>query len=137
MEELTLKVNTGAVKVRFFDEADEEELGAFKFIPTDAYLVERWKNAVEKLNSIFVSEELKADEYKEIENQLKEIVDYIINYKASEEIFGKCSPLTVTVNGDFFFEVVLNGIADCIEKVFKTRVERKRAKINKALKKYK
>lgn len=135
MEELSLKIDTGAVRVRLYDEYDEE-LGSFKFIPTDARMIERWEETVKLLGNIMVKENLDENEYKEIESKLSDVIDYLLNYKVSADIFAKCSPLTVATDGDFYFEKVLNGVADCIEKVFNTRLERKKAKINKALEKY-
>ncbi|MCD8047114.1 MAG: hypothetical protein LUD80_00725 [Clostridiales bacterium] len=51
-------------------------------------------------------------------------------------MFAKCNPLTLTADGDFYVENVLDGIAGLINSQTSQRVERKKAKIRKATAKY-
>ena len=60
----------------------------------------------------------------------------LFNFAVSESIFSKCGPLTPVQYGDFFFEVVLDGIRGIIENVTNERVEKKMKKIRKATAKY-
>ncbi len=136
MEELQIKSKTGAVRVTITDEFDEP-IGSFKFLPTDVEIAKRWDETMNMITAIKVSENTDYGDALAVERKLKEETNHLLNYEVAENIYSICSPLTVNQDGDFFYEVVLNGIADVIEQVFKTRVEKKRAKINKALAKYK
>lgn len=136
MEKLTLKVDTGAVTVDVENE-NGKKIGEFEFVPTDTDIVNRYGSVVEFFNNVSFNENEGNEEIvKKFSSQIREQFDYLFNYLVSDSIFDKCGPLTPVQNGDFFFEVVLDGIRGIVEKVTNERVEKKMKKIRKATAKY-
>lgn len=137
---LILTVDTGAIPVEVRDK-DGETLGTFKFIPTDTGIIGRYDKVIEFFNSIEFTDEMTdeetAEKVKELDTKIGEQFNFLFGYKVADGIFGKCAPCTVTENGDMYFEVVLEQIAGLIEKVMKTRIEKKLKKIRKYTDKYK
>ena len=133
---LELKVDTGAVTVPIVDEKDGELIGEFKFNPNDLDIVKRYEKVVEALESINLEEDADGDAILKVSDEIKVQIDYLLNYSVSSEIFAKCNPLTLTTDGDFFVEKVIEGIASLIEKVMDQRLKKKKAKIQKATAKY-
>lgn len=139
MQELKLKVNTGAVKVAVEDE-NGRKIGEFEIIPTDGDIINRYGKVVDFLNNIKFDQEASEDEKEEkirqFSAQIREQLDYLLNYPVSENIFRRCGPLTVTQNGDFFFVSVLDGICNIIEQLTNKRTKKKLNKIKSATAKY-
>ena len=136
MEKLTLKVDTGAVTVDVENE-NGKKIGEFEFVPTDTDIVNRYGSVVEFFNNVSFNENEGNEEIvKKFSSQIREQFDHLFNYPVSDSIFSKCGPLTPVQNGDFFFEVVLDGIRGIIENVTNERVEKKMKKIRKATAKY-
>ena len=136
MEKLTLKVNTGAVTVNVENE-NGKKIGEFEFVPTDTDILKRYGSVVDFFNNVsFEENEVNEETVKKFSDQIREQFDHLFNYPVSDSIFSKCGPLTPVQNGDFFFEVVLDGIRCIIEKVTNERVEKKMKKIRKATAKY-
>ncbi|MFR3938638.1 MAG: hypothetical protein ACLTY8_02845 [Lachnospiraceae bacterium] len=136
MEKLTLKVDTGAVTVDVENE-NGKKIGEFEFVPTDTDIVNRYGSVVEFFNNVSFNENEGNEEIvKKFSSQIRDQFDHLFNYPVSDSIFSKCGPLTPVQNGDFFFEVVLDGIRGIIENVTNERVEKKMKKIRKATAKY-
>lgn len=136
MEKLTLKVDTGAVTVDVENE-NGKKIGEFEFVPTDTDIVNRYGSVVEFFNNVSFNENEGNEEIvKKFSSQIRDQFDYLFKNPVSDSIFSKCGPLTPVQNGDFFFEVVLDGIRGIIEKVTNERVEKKMKKIRKATAKY-
>lgn len=134
-ESIKVKINTGALNVILRDEFDEE-IGSFKFIPTDLDIAERYGKAIEEFESIKFDENAEFSDFNDISNKIKDIFDYLLNYKVSNTLFKVCNPLTPVNNGDFYFETCLETIADIIENTMEKRLEKKKARIQKATSKY-
>lgn len=136
MQELKLKVNTGAVLVAVENE-NGRKIGEFEFIPTDADIVNRYGKVVDFFNHVeFRKDADKIEAVRQFSEQIREQFDYLFNYPVSEHIFGQCGPLTPTQDGDFFFEHVLEEICGLIEQMMNTRLEKKMKKIRNATAKY-
>lgn len=136
MEKLTLKIDTGAVTVDVENE-NGKKIGEFEFVPTDTDIVNRYGSVVEFFNNVSFNENEGNEEIvKKFSSQIRDQFDYLFNYPVSDSIFSRCGPLTPVQNGDFFFEVVLDGIRGIVEKVTNERVEKKMKKIRKATAKY-
>lgn len=136
MEKLTLKVDTGAVTVDVENE-NGKKIGEFEFVLTDTDIVNRYGSVVEFFNNVSFNENEGNEEIvKKFSSQIRDQFDHLFNYPVSDSIFSKCGPLTPVQNGDFFFEVVLDGIRGIIENVTNERVEKKMKKIRKATAKY-
>ena len=120
-----LTVDTGAITVPVYDK-DNEELGNFKFNPNDLDIIRRYEDVAKQFGSIEIK----------ISDLVKDQVDYLLGYKVSDTLFGKCNPLTLTGNGDFYIENVLSGIAGLIEETSGKRLAKKQARIKRATAKY-
>ena len=133
-EILTLHVDTGAQIINIDDKG--ETIGQFRFNPTDLDIVKRYEKVVEKMSAITLPEKPDEKDILSVSDEIKDSFDYLLNYKVSDGIFAKCNPLTPITNGDFYFENVMEGIANLIEKTMNQRIEKKRTKIQKATSKY-
>lgn len=133
-KKLILNVDTGSVEVEIRDKG--EPIGTFKFNPNDMDIVNRYENVIESLQKMEISNENTEEAAFKISNEIKKQFDYLLNYNVSEKIFCKCNPLTLTTNGDFYCEDVLEKIANIIEQVTEQRIKKKKAKIKKATAKY-
>ncbi len=134
MQEMKLSVDTGAVLINIDDNG--EVIGQFKFNPNDLDIIKRYEHVVESLEKITISEDYDQEEFFKVTDEIKNQIDYLLNYKVSDEIFAKCNPLTLTSKGDFYVENVIEGIAGLIESVMDERIKKKKAKIQKATAKY-
>lgn len=127
-------VDSGLLKFTFTD-SDGEIFSHFMMNPADAALSARCNEVSEYFanaqNSLpenpTVSEIAKCGEI------LKEKLDYLLGYKASETMFnGIISPTTVTANGDLFALVVLDTIVNAVE----PEIRKRKKKMEKAIAKY-
>lgn len=132
---MKLRVETGAVTVAVEDERGME-IGSFDFNPSDSNILSRYSRVVDFFNTISfdsnASDEEQIAQMDKLNSDIKAQFDYLLGYDVSEGVFGRCGPLTVTKNGDFFFEQVMEGVGGIIEKVTKKRLDKKMAKIRKA-----
>ncbi len=132
---MKLRVETGAIEVEVEDERGET-LGSFRFNPADSNILKRYGAVVDFFNAVALDDKASDEEQLRQMNELADGIagqfDYLLGYDVSEGLFGKCGPLSVTKNGDFFFEQVLEGVGRLIEQVTKKRLDKKLAKIKKA-----
>lgn len=133
-EKMTLSVDTGSVLIDLEDNG--EVIGQFRFNPNDIDIVKRYEKVIGDLENITVSENPDSDEIFRLSDEIKKQFDYLLNYNVSSGIFAKCNPFTLTADGDFYFEKVMDGIAGLIEKTMDQRLAKKKAKISKATAKY-
>lgn len=143
MSELTLNVASGAKLVPIID-ADGERIGSFRFNPTDTNILYRYKAVVEFFESYFkdrpeepedTTDEERVERLLDVQQHVNEQIDALLGYEAHVSIFEKCGALSITENGDFFFEQIIEGIAKLIEQATKQRVK-KIEKIRKATSRY-
>ncbi len=134
-----LRVETGALSVEVEDELGHV-IGAFSFNPADSNILKRYGAVVDFFNGVSFDEAMPEDEQIAAMNKLADDIagqfDYLLGAGVAEGLFSRCGPLTVTKNGDFFFEQVLEGVGALIESVTKKRLDKKLAKIKKATEKY-
>ena len=135
-ENYEIRVSTGKITVPIID-SDGETVGKITFNPTDVDILKRYEAVIDALNAITVPDGADADAIFTVSDELKRQVDFLLGYPVSEEIFGRCNPLTLTDTGDFYIEAVLAGIGELLEQITKQRIERKKAKIRKAAAPYK
>ena len=128
MEPMKLKVDTGAVTVEVEDERGER-IGQFQLNPADSNILKRYGAVVDFFNGI--KPEIEA--MNRLADSVAEQFDFLLGYPVSGELFSRCGPLTVTRSGDFFFEQVLSGVGKLIESVTKKRLDKKMARIRRAV----
>lgn len=133
-EILTLHVDTGAQIINIDDKG--EIIGQFRFNPADLDILKRLPKVIDFLNTLQLPEDPTEEQFFSAEDDVKNQFDYLLNYKVSDQLFSKCGPFSLVTNGDFYCENVLEGISGIIEKVMNQRIERKKAKIQKATTKY-
>lgn len=138
-ETMKLTVDTGAITIELVDEKGRE-IGTFDFNPSDSNIIRRYKEVVEHFGEISQSIRdaggLGEEEVGRISEEIAQQIDYLLGYNVSEQVFCRLGALTITGNGDLYFERVLDGIADVIEKITSQRVEKKLARVRKATEKY-
>ena len=134
-----LRVETGALTVEVEDERGAV-IGAFDFNPADSNILKRYSAVADFFNGVSFDESLSEEAQIAAMNKLADDIagqfDYLLGPGVAEGLFDKCGPLTVTKNGGFFFEQVLEGVGALIESVTKKRLDKKLAKIKKAAEKY-
>jgi hypothetical protein len=133
-ESMNLSVDTGSVLIDINDNG--EVIGQFRFNPNDFDIVKRCEKVIADLDKLEMPEADDVESFFRCGEIVKELFDYLLNYKVSDDIFAKCNPLTLLANGDFYFETVLDGIYQIIEKTMNTRLKKRQAKIKKATQKY-
>jgi len=133
-ETMKLSVDTGSILIDIDDKGDI--IGQFRFNPNDLDIINRFEKVVEKLESLSIPDDADTDAVFRVADEIKTQMDYLLNYDVSKEIFSKCNPLTLTTSGDFYFENVIEGVAELIEKTTNKRIAKKKAKIQKATAKY-
>lgn len=126
-----LKLDAGFITVPILDVNDGKKLGSFKFNPNDLDIARRYEKAAAKLESITIPEDAGEETIFEVSDKIKEQMDYLLNCNVSDDIFAICNPLTLTSDGDFFVEKVIDGIAGLIEQTMDVRLKKKKAKIKK------
>lgn len=67
-----------------------------------------------------------------IDRYIKDRLDYIFDYDMCQEIFGNVSSISVTRNGEYYFDNILNAILPFVEKEYNVRINA----TNERMKKY-
>lgn len=132
-EAMTLHVDTGSQLFNIDDKG--EIIGQFRFNPADPNIARRYEQVIEKLNAITISDNAPQEEMFAATDEIQKQLDYLLNYKVSDQIFAKANPLTPLESGEFYFENVVNAIAKIIETVTDKRLK-KLEKVQKATAKY-
>lgn len=113
---------------------DGEEIGVFKFRPTDFNIINRYNETISKFDEIFEplsADDAKEEAFKEAEKRLYEALDYVFGGNMAEAFFGAVSPFS-PVKGRFYCEQAIEVLGDYIGKQFDAEVK----KINKRVSKY-
>lgn len=134
--ELVIK-DSGFVTVPIID-GDGSKLGSFKFNPNDFDILKRYEHVVSELENLEIPENdgQEAEALFAVSDKVKELLDYLLNFKVSQDIFAICNPFSLTGDGDFFVERIIEGIGGLIESTMNQRLAKKQAKIRKATEKY-
>lgn len=67
----------------------------------------------------------------EIDNFIKEKLDYIFGYEMSKEVFDTLSTIGVTPKGEYYFDNFLNSILPFVEKEYNVRINATNERIKK------
>lgn len=126
---LKITVNDGRIKVPVLRESDGEEIGSFRFSPTDIGIIARYNDMVEAFDKVVepleavwadesADEEKHAEALREAEARLFEAVDTLFNADgAARAFFGGMSPFS-PVDGKFYCENVLQAVGAFIGEQF-------------------
>ena len=143
-----IPVDDGSRRVPILN-TDGEEIGAFRFHPTDLGIIERYNRLADKFDSIIdplkdlnidenniadLSEPKLIEAMKEAEARLNEFVNELFGSDdAAAAFFGKMNPFS-PVNGDFYALQVLQRVGEFIGAQFDTETKALSKKARKYLK---
>jgi len=68
---------------------------------------------------------------KEIDAFIKNRVDFIFGYEVSEVVFGCASSVSVTRNGDYYFDSFLNSVLPLVEREYGIRLKATNERVKK------
>lgn len=128
-----IRIETGA-ELYEIEDAYGEVIGQFKFDPSDMSILDRVDSAKDMFDRI--KESSKEMDYEELSNGVKEAMNYLLGYDVANGIFAKCSPLSITPSGDFFFEQVYVMIGNLIQQSVDERIQKGKQRIAKYTEKY-
>ena len=115
-------VQTGAKTYQITDQ-DGNDLGVFRFIPSDAGILKRYKEAAAFFTGI--NDKIKDKDFEEIlpdlEKEAGEKIDLLFGAPVSESFFKITSPFTVLESGETFAEQIITVIGGIIEKELDAR----------------
>lgn len=107
--------------------------GYIEIHPGDIELPKRLQKA-ERAISEYASTKLRKINTKNIDetfeileatdNFIKEQINYIFGYDISSIIFGSSSSISITIDGEYYFECFLNAIIPILEKEYKQRIKK-------------
>ena len=134
-----ITVDDGSRRVPILN-TDGEEIGAFRFHPTDLGIIKRYNRLADKFDAITEPlEALNIDgngaaELKEAEARLNEAVNELFGSEdAAAAFFGKMHPFS-PVNGEFYALQVLQRVGEFIGGQFDTETKAMSKKARKYLK---
>ena len=126
-------VQTGAKTYQIADQ-DGNDLGVFRFIPSDAGILKRYKEAA----AFFAG--IKGKDFEEIlpelEKEAGEKIDLLFGAPVSEKFFKITSPFTVLESGETFAEQIITVIGGIIEKELEAREKAQQERVRKYIAKY-
>ena len=129
--------NTGAKSYEIVDQ-DGNELGVFRFIPADAGILKRYKEAAAFFSGI--NDRIKNKDFEEIlpelEKEAGEKIDLLFGASVSESFFKITSPFTIIDSGETFAEQIITVIGGIIEKELSEREKKQQARIDEYVAKY-
>ena len=129
--------NTGAKSYEIVDQ-DVNELGVFRFIPSDAGILKRYKEAAAFFSGI--NDRIKNKDFEEIlpelEKEAGEKIDLLFGASVSESFFKITSPFTIIDSGETFAEQIITVIGGIIEKELSEREKKQQARIDEYVAKY-
>ena len=125
--------NRGTIKFTFTDE-DGEVFSSFRMNPTDVNLMKRAEEVAARFDSIKegFSENPTADEIQTLNQEIEELINYLLGYEASRDIFGEVTATTISQDGDIFAFMVMDTIAEKI----KPELQKRRLNMHKSIEKY-
>ena len=129
--------NTGAKSYEIVDQ-DGNELGVFLFIPSDAGILKRYKEAAAFFSGI--NDRIKNKDFEEIlpelEKEAGEKIDLLFGASVSESFFKITSPFTIIDSGETFAEQIITVIGGIIEKELSEREKKQQTRIDEYVAKY-
>ena len=141
-EEIGIVVDDGSVEVPIKNTLGEE-IGKFRFRPTDFNLVKRFNeisgqfgDVVKPLTEADIdangvgTDEESIKLLNEAEEKLFELVDYLFDGNAAEAFFGKMHAFS-PVGGKFYCENVLNVVGDFIASKFDAETKKVSARVDR------
>lgn len=137
-----LVVDDGSITVPVKN-TEGEQIGMFRFRPTDFNIVKRYNEISEKFAEVLKpladaniesngegSDEESIEILNKVEADLFEMVDYLFDGNAAEAFFGKMHAFSV-IDGNFYCENVLNAVGAFISSRFDAEIKKMSARVDK------
>lgn len=106
-----VRLQEGRNEIGKFLESKSAELGINDISDLDA----------DKLNTDDIDKILQIT--KGIDDFIKSKIDYIFGYEISKDVFGIASSVSVTKNGEYYFDNFLNALLPLIEREYQVRMK--------------
>lgn len=121
--ERKIVVNTGLVPVSIYNEEIGEKIGTIWFNPTDTGLITRYQEASERLRNLDIpdEEELTPETFARLNQEFRDLFDFLLNRSVSGELFKVCEPLARVNGGEYYFSVLLAAIIQLAGEVLDER----------------
>lgn len=110
------------------------EICKIRFNPADTGIARRYKEALQNIDNADIPETDDLEEVFAMDEFLKKQFSFILGRECAGGAFEKTSPLSVLSDGRFYFEAVLDVVAQIIGTTVENRYKKARAKIDKAVK---
>ena len=140
--EINIVVDDGSITVPVKN-TEGEQIGMFRFRPTDFNIVKRYNEVAEKFADALKplaeaniesngegSDEESIEILNGVEKTLFEMVDYLFDGNAAEAFFGKMHAFSV-IDGNFYCENVLNAVGAFISSRFDAEIKKMSARVEK------
>lgn len=141
---VSITVDDGSIAVPVRNKHGDE-IGVFRFQPTDIGIIERYNQTVsdlehitEPLESVNIQSDGTVDEHdngqltalKEAETRLYKACDYLFGGNMSEAFFGKMHPFS-PVGGRFYCEIALEAVGQFISRQFDRETKKIESRVNR------
>ena len=133
-------VEDGIQRIPVYNQ-DHEQIGLFKFNPTDINIVNRYNEVADQFDDVIAplkdagvtkdgegTDDESIELINEAEKRLIELLDYMLGSDSREAFFTKVHAFT-PVNGNFYCENVFKSIGSFIEKKHDVEINRLHARI--------
>ena len=137
-----LVVDDGYISVPVYNQL-REEIGRFRFNPTDVNIVNRYKEVLGKFADVLTplqnagvdaegvgTDPESVDRLNEAEDKMIELMDYILGGDSREAFFSQVH-MFAPVNGKFYIENVFEQLGAYISRKFDTEINRLETRLGK------
>lgn len=141
-EEFGIVIDDGSIEVPIKNTLGEE-IGKFRFRPTDFNIVERYNKVAAEFGDVVKplidanidpngegADEQSIKLLKEAEKKLFELVDYMFDGNMAEAFFGKMNAFS-PVGGNFYCENALNAVGQFISDRFDAEIKKITTRVEK------
>lgn len=110
-------------------------IGQFCFRPTDTEIINRYNESIANIEDLTSSirnvenGDKAFDEINSLKAKLFDIMDYVFDGNVSEAFFGNASPFMI-INGNLYFEIVIDAVGNYIAKRFDKEIKRINYRVN-------
>lgn len=123
-------IDDGSVKIAIKNNVGKD-LGTLYFNPTDMGMMNRWEEFIDKMNDI---DDIGDDNFETVSQQIIDNIESL--FIGASSFFEVTHPLSLSKDGDLYFEKVIDVLGNLVEEQTNQRIEKKLKKIEKVTGKY-
>ena len=126
-----LVVDDGYIRIPVYNQL-KEQIGLFKFNPTDINIVNRYNEVAEKFGDVVkpLSDTSINETGEAADERMIELFDYMLGTDSKEAFFSQVHVFT-PIGGNFYCENVFKAIGVYLEKKFSTEIKKIDARLDK------